>query len=830
MKKMSKNLILQRPKVVNMLDKMHEYPLTVITAPAGFGKSTVLRDYLDKTRVKYIWIEMCSVEYECKSILDIIVNQIFIQSPEFGVKLNKLRSSASKLTLYTLLLLVREHLKDEKYIVVIDNYEYVKNNEADELIENISRFRLDSVGLIIVSRTLPQINMEELKFKNLCLHIDQSYFLMSCEDINKYLDNNHVKMSDENIHKALEISEGWITGVKILMQCYKKDGVVEFDSDFDRLIHEMIIKGSSMKSRWMMQIIALFGEISVDLILHLAEFELTKKEVLDIISDSGFILRNHRSSAYRLHRVLDIYYERNQEINAKSTNYNNLYSKAGKWYIQKNEIIKGLRCFYLAGNYNEFLNEFRKSMSLKLLNNNTDFIVETFENIPMYTKLSFPFAYLYYIDFYLTNIDFTRGKTMIEGLENHDISQNLWSDKLKKRFECEMSIVKGYLEFNDVRKMHGYHDKAYCLLSDKSKSTFWHKHCSLGSIHLSYLYFNKISMYREITQYIAMNFKTYELITGNCGAGFKEVFTAEYLYETGQFLRAAMECKKGRFRAEEYSQKDIILCSKFLDARISFAEGRLNEGLGIAESIFENKSGFCCPIMREANDVALGYIAYITGKDYLVAEWLKTMDFEKCHISYEGIGYVYIVGGMILLMNHKYVILEAYIEDMLIKFERYNNIIGYIHCHILDAIAKFNISNFHKADIALSKAIDYARVDGIIQPFAEYSRDLLLIMEKYTAKHEYDDFTNKTLKAMYDYKKNMAKICKDRINLNVLSERELEVIKLIVEGNTNREIAIKLHFAEITVKKHVSSIYKKLNVSNRSKAVRKYLELNTIKL
>ena len=51
-----------------------------------------------------------------------------------------------------------------------------------------------------------------------------------------------------------------------------------------------------------------------------------------------------------------------------------------------------------------------------------------------------------------------------------------------------------------------------------------------------------------------------------------------------------------------------------------------------------------------------------------------------------------------------------------------------------------------------------------------------------------------------------------------LSERELEVLRLLAEGLDNREIALNLYLSPTTVKRHVSTIFAKLGVSNRVQA------------
>jgi len=52
-----------------------------------------------------------------------------------------------------------------------------------------------------------------------------------------------------------------------------------------------------------------------------------------------------------------------------------------------------------------------------------------------------------------------------------------------------------------------------------------------------------------------------------------------------------------------------------------------------------------------------------------------------------------------------------------------------------------------------------------------------------------------------------------------LSERELNILKLIKEILTNEEIAAKLHISVHTVKAHINAIYTKLNARNRLEAV-----------
>ncbi|MEE8442836.1 MAG: response regulator transcription factor, partial [Dehalococcoidia bacterium] len=54
---------------------------------------------------------------------------------------------------------------------------------------------------------------------------------------------------------------------------------------------------------------------------------------------------------------------------------------------------------------------------------------------------------------------------------------------------------------------------------------------------------------------------------------------------------------------------------------------------------------------------------------------------------------------------------------------------------------------------------------------------------------------------------------------NVLSEREIEVLRLIAQGASNKEIATSLFVSHSTVKSHVATIFRKMDVNDRTKAV-----------
>jgi DNA-binding NarL/FixJ family response regulator len=52
-----------------------------------------------------------------------------------------------------------------------------------------------------------------------------------------------------------------------------------------------------------------------------------------------------------------------------------------------------------------------------------------------------------------------------------------------------------------------------------------------------------------------------------------------------------------------------------------------------------------------------------------------------------------------------------------------------------------------------------------------------------------------------------------------LTPRELDVLRMLADGLSNKEVALQLHISEHTVKYHLSSVFGKLGVSSRTEAV-----------
>jgi LuxR family maltose regulon positive regulatory protein len=161
-------------------------------------------------------------------------------------------------------------------------------------------------------------------------------------------------------------------------------------------------------------------------------------------------------------------------------------------------------------------------------------------------------------------------------------------------------------------------------------------------------------------------------------------------------------------------------------------------------------------------------------------------------------------------------------------FAIFNNLLGYLHTHILDAIAKYQLYGLVSAKKPMQQALAIGRADGIVLPFAEYGRYILEILTTMAGENNKDKYLDRLVAEASQYRRNLESAAQNKAPALHLTEREKEILRLLIEGQPNKEIAGRLFIAEITVKKTITSIYRKLGVSSRAAAVRKTMELKLI--
>jgi DNA-binding NarL/FixJ family response regulator len=104
----------------------------------------------------------------------------------------------------------------------------------------------------------------------------------------------------------------------------------------------------------------------------------------------------------------------------------------------------------------------------------------------------------------------------------------------------------------------------------------------------------------------------------------------------------------------------------------------------------------------------------------------------------------------------------------------------------------------------------------------------------YLLKGMFGDELTDAIRAVHSGKSRIPAVVAERLAGRMggpsLTSRELEVLELIVQGNSNKEIGGELAISEATVKTHINSILDKLGVTDRTQAVRTALQRGIVHL
>lgn len=150
----------------------------------------------------------------------------------------------------------------------------------------------------------------------------------------------------------------------------------------------------------------------------------------------------------------------------------------------------------------------------------------------------------------------------------------------------------------------------------------------------------------------------------------------------------------------------------------------------------------------------------------------------------------------------------------------------------LETLKHIRINNFDIKVLILTihNEIDYlmTAVDIGCDGYVLKDSDSNLLRKAIYTVYEGEKFVQPSLTPMLNA--SLASRTNIDAKLNELTRREIEVLKLIAEGLFNKEIASRLEISERTVKNHVSNIFKKIEVSDRTQAAVFAIKNNLINL
>jgi LuxR family maltose regulon positive regulatory protein len=155
-------------------------------------------------------------------------------------------------------------------------------------------------------------------------------------------------------------------------------------------------------------------------------------------------------------------------------------------------------------------------------------------------------------------------------------------------------------------------------------------------------------------------------------------------------------------------------------------------------------------------------------------------------------------------------------------------------CYLVQiALAHCTLGNAQTALDALGRALALAEPEGYVRLFVDEGQPMAELLQFAVSQNVASGYARELLAAFNPYILSAISTNKELTNstptlVEPLSDREIEVLRLVAEGYKYKEIAERLVVSINTIRYHTSNVYGKLEANNRTQAIGRARELNLL--
>ncbi|MCX2743843.1 LuxR C-terminal-related transcriptional regulator [Mangrovivirga sp. M17] len=862
--------IISRPRINKIFNGI---PVsTLVCAPAGYGKSVAVSQWLDNHSVNYLWLNLDEDQNHLNIFLEYLVTGLQEIYPNKFYNFNSLISNhrlVNKDKLKEVFINELDEIEEPLYII-LEDYHLITDIDIHSIVETCIKYSTRYLKFIIISRLDPPFNTFDLKVYEKLQEIRMKELALDHNEIVELIESNlDISISENELKNFEDHAEGWILGIKLAISLVRKNRSISLNSsllmshDISRIVKNLIENLDDNLPDFLLSF-SLCKKFNEDLLRSIVKFSGNKwnfdANIIEVLKDQNLFITqlDEQGKWYRFHHffreiLLKISFENKPEETQS------LYSHISEWFADNDMIDEGINYVIESNQYDkaiELIAKFRYDM----LNNDRWWQVQRWiDKVPEKIRK--------------TNPELLLAQTLI--------FENTWElDKIPPIINALEKLLDS--ELSEIQKSEILYNKGHQQLNvhsdPKGAIEFFNKSKNIYTDNTAF--FARRELFLSISLQMSGEIEKALRSIAEMGKIYK---TGTYLYLRTLFAKTIVLLLSGDFKKVkktveefEYFSRDsgfdsIESYSCYLLANISLQMLNIEETIDLLDRgmKFIGKMNYrlyfdsmimkalCYKIKgedtlaKETVDNINKLVNQLQNKSFIVyyqsakarLKWLNDSDNDllseikelnfKTHFME-----IYFFVDVPIITQCKILISSGQTEAMkegylrIKEIESYllsiNNGYHYLDISMLKVYYYYKNGKNKKASILAKSIINEANTRNTWWPILEYlikEPALISILDKSILPSHLIELLPQEIDSFIDIE---SRISIKQNNDRQISYREQEVLKAVAMGLRNKEIAESLNISEVTVKSHLTNIFRKIDVPNRTSMIKRARELNLI--
>src|SRR5258708_8768350 len=214
--------LISRPRLSTLLDRGLNHPFTLVSAPAGFGKTTCLSSWahtLQAHDLRLCWISLDEEDNDPRLFWSYVLTALHLQCPERFEPLLMHLQAPSPPPLKSLLRSLINVLAEgtDHFVLILDDYQVITEEQVHTTLAYVIGHLPAQLHLILSTRADPPLPLPLLRAHKQILEVRTDLLRCTAEEVKAFFrEVMGIQMPEETIQQIWSRTEGWLVGLHLL--------------------------------------------------------------------------------------------------------------------------------------------------------------------------------------------------------------------------------------------------------------------------------------------------------------------------------------------------------------------------------------------------------------------------------------------------------------------------------------------------------------------------------------------------------------------------------------------------------------------------------------